>query len=67
MIYNSRNYYRLLNNLPSLIQYKSTTVEITIGYLTADMDIILAKSTTVEITIGYLTLFGSTSQLNLQQ
>ena len=31
------------------------------------MDIILAKSTTVEITIGYLTLFGSTSQLNLQQ
>ena len=33
----------------------STTVEITIGYLTPVIDPILPSSTTVEITIGYLT------------
>ena len=33
-IYNSRNYYRLLNNRITKILITSTTVEITIGYLT---------------------------------
>ena len=33
-IYNSRNYYRLLNVLLADISGSSTTVEITIGYLT---------------------------------
>ena len=33
-IYNSRNYYRLLNTLTGVIFTRSTTVEITIGYLT---------------------------------
>ena len=33
-IYNSRNYYRLLNTLTGVIVTRSTTVEITIGYLT---------------------------------
>ena len=33
-IYNSRNYYRLLNNIREMPQALSTTVEITIGYLT---------------------------------
>ena len=35
--------------------YLSTTVEITIGYLTLNLLLILYQSTTVEITIGYLT------------
>ena len=55
-IYNSRNYYRLLN--PEAIVYVivlSTTVEITIGYLTNIAIRRQVKSTTVEITIGYLT------------
>ena len=35
IIYNSRNYYRLLNRIPQIrIISGSTTVEITIGYLT---------------------------------
>ena len=34
-IYNSRNYYRLLNMDRRLEQDESTTVEITIGYLTS--------------------------------
>ena len=34
-IYNSRNYYRLLNVLLADISGSSTTVEITIGYLTS--------------------------------
>ena len=34
----------------------STTVEITIGYLTINTRVIHRRSTTVEITIGYLTL-----------
>ena len=39
--------------------YTSTTVEITIGYLTEShvLSDDLAQSTTVEITIGYLTPF----------
>ncbi len=36
--------------------HKSTTVEITIGYLTVNYICIVVRSTTVEITIGYLTL-----------
>ena len=55
-IYNSRNYYRLLN--PEAIVYVivlSTTVEITIGYLTTKEQTSFTISTTVEITIGYLT------------
>ena len=38
--------------------YTSTTVEITIGYLTEShvLSDDLAQSTTVEITIGYLTV-----------
>ena len=35
-IYNSRNYYRLLNVDGSGAKFKSTTVEITIGYLTTE-------------------------------
>ena len=35
-IYNSRNYYRLLNFSFFDFQILSTTVEITIGYLTPD-------------------------------
>ena len=35
--------------------YKSTTVEITIGYLTQVITYTSIQSTTVEITIGYLT------------
>ena len=56
LIYNSRNYYRLLNLLrtPSSCAL-STTVEITIGYLTDGYCDYTSKSTTVEITIGYLT------------
>ena len=34
-IYNSRNYYRLLNYVLACILKLSTTVEITIGYLTS--------------------------------
>ena len=37
---------------------ESTTVEITIGYLTHWQMVFLSISTTVEITIGYLTLTG---------
>ena len=33
-IYNSRNYYRLLNGKEDEVDAESTTVEITIGYLT---------------------------------
>ena len=33
-IYNSRNYYRLLNGRKLIQAISSTTVEITIGYLT---------------------------------
>ena len=33
-IYNSRNYYRLLNSVDNEQNLASTTVEITIGYLT---------------------------------
>ena len=33
-IYNSRNYYRLLNTVVHYLFIGSTTVEITIGYLT---------------------------------
>ena len=39
----------------------STTVEITIGYLTCSWVLLCVSSTTVEITIGYLT---SKSQKN---
>ena len=57
-IYNSRNYYRLLNADSGLYDVLiSTTVEITIGYLTMIANDDNIKSTTVEITIGYLTLF----------
>ena len=35
LIYNSRNYYRLLNKSLWVCPKKSTTVEITIGYLTS--------------------------------
>ena len=54
-IYNSRNYYRLLNIDELIEQFLSTTVEITIGYLTACKHSSISPSTTVEITIGYLT------------
>ena len=37
-IYNSRNYYRLLNGRKLIQAISSTTVEITIGYLTKDID-----------------------------
>ena len=59
IIYNSRNYYRLLNNKGSTGDCISTTVEITIGYLTIVWAIALITSTTVEITIGYLTYNNS--------
>ncbi len=36
-------------------EHRSTTVEITIGYLTSRMHPVPVASTTVEITIGYLT------------
>ena len=55
-IYNSRNYYRLLNYLGIKDFLVSTTVEITIGYLTLIFSVFLSISTTVEITIGYLTV-----------
>ena len=35
LIYNSRNYYRLLNKTQGMEAAESTTVEITIGYLTS--------------------------------
>ena len=54
-IYNSRNYYRLLNVGLNSDGIKSTTVEITIGYLTKSKNGEADRSTTVEITIGYLT------------
>ena len=55
-IYNSRNYYRLLNLLILMLYcFISTTVEITIGYLTSRKRSMQSSSTTVEITIGYLT------------
>ena len=56
-IYNSRNYYRLLNIARNPLHHLSTTVEITIGYLTVFVFGVLSASTTVEITIGYLTPF----------
>ena len=56
-IYNSRNYYRLLNEVDFLAPIVSTTVEITIGYLTMGRIKDEHLSTTVEITIGYLTPF----------
>ena len=56
-IYNSRNYYRLLNNHKCACTIlRSTTVEITIGYLTYTDKLEQFSSTTVEITIGYLTM-----------
>ena len=56
LIYNSRNYYRLLNLFDELKALRvSTTVEITIGYLTQILKLESYESTTVEITIGYLT------------
>ena len=55
-IYNSRNYYRLLNIARNPLHHLSTTVEITIGYLTVFVFGVLSASTTVEITIGYLTI-----------
>ena len=45
----------------------STTVEITIGYLTLSANDLLHKSTTVEITIGYLTVRFHIQPSNLQQ
>ena len=54
-IYNSRNYYRLLNDTTTNGKTESTTVEITIGYLTQYQIVLALLSTTVEITIGYLT------------
>ena len=57
MIYNSRNYYRLLNVFVFGVLSASTTVEITIGYLTMSRSKKSWLSTTVEITIGYLTPF----------
>ncbi len=54
-IYNSRNYYRLLNGEVTEDITPSTTVEITIGYLTLPHTATKYLSTTVEITIGYLT------------
>ena len=45
----------------------STTVEITIGYLTTKARIKRLISTTVEITIGYLTYNSRCSLGNLQQ
>ena len=55
LIYNSRNYYRLLNDGYYSETCRSTTVEITIGYLTKLQRYYEQQSTTVEITIGYLT------------
>ena len=55
IIYNSRNYYRLLNDGYYSETCRSTTVEITIGYLTKLQRYYEQQSTTVEITIGYLT------------
>ena len=46
---------------------RSTTVEITIGYLTALYISIIKKSTTVEITIGYLTSYAFIIAIDLQQ
>ena len=66
-IYNSRNYYRLLNKGVFTISKRSTTVEITIGYLTGKVTTLSATSTTVEITIGYLTTGMSCNAFNLQQ
>ena len=45
----------------------STTVEITIGYLTVGMNRCILISTTVEITIGYLTVLTMCHILHLQQ
>ena len=67
-IYNSRNYYRLLNYLGIKDFLVSTTVEITIGYLTLSSRFGLTLSTTVEITIGYLTVYQEWIIIsNLQQ
>ena len=67
MIYNSRNYYRLLNHNLDQSLLESTTVEITIGYLTLPFFFVLSESTTVEITIGYLTTDELESGIDLQQ
>ena len=67
VIYNSRNYYRLLNEQLKESEDKSTTVEITIGYLTHLHPLFRMQSTTVEITIGYLTMVGKTVSSYLQQ
>ena len=66
-IYNSRNYYRLLNTLTGVIFTRSTTVEITIGYLTQQTGGSGILSTTVEITIGYLTMGTTVKLADLQQ
>ena len=55
-IYNSRNYYRLLN---STISFKTFTIYNSRNYyrlLNKSITLDTLKSTTVEITIGYLTL-----------
>ena len=66
-IYNSRNYYRLLNIARNPLHHLSTTVEITIGYLTVFVFGVLSASTTVEITIGYLTRSYVRMMTDLQQ
>ena len=57
-IYNSRNYYRLLNNAEihmAIIIYNSRNYYRLLNYHVVLM--FEGKSTTVEITIGYLTIF----------
>ena len=66
-IYNSRNYYRLLNIVIVCGLVGSTTVEITIGYLTCVATLSDFPSTTVEITIGYLTTAYEYATQDLQQ
>ena len=50
-----------------LADFPSTTVEITIGYLTRQYILRKLISTTVEITIGYLTKTSSNPGIDLQQ
>ena len=55
MIYNSRNYSILLNDIPLAHFAESTTVEIILYYLTILIMEKITISTTVEIILYYLT------------
>ena len=66
-IYNSRNYYILLNPITCEYTCKSTTVEIILYYLTWRVHSLKGVSTTVEIILYYLTYDSVRSTTNLQQ